>query len=148
MSWTVPDITLGAVASNRVYFGALGSATGLPASAVGCMLADGLEAIVPATVMDPVMPAAAWPGTEHRNVIPPAGTVTMPLAVTPASATIFVPSAKVRSWSVEPVLWNVTSYAPAVPTEIVEGLNPRSNASMVILSAEGLPGEMLSAVAG
>ena len=69
----------------------------------------GGEAVAPATVIDPFIPASAWPGMEHRKVIPPAGTVTLPLTVAPASAAIFVPSAKVRSWSVEPVLWKVTS---------------------------------------
>ena len=55
------------------------------------------------------MPASAWPGIEHRKLMPPAGTVTLPLTVAPGSALTLVPSAKVRSWSVEPVLWKVTS---------------------------------------
>ena len=42
------------------------------------------------------------------NVIPPAGMVTVPVAVAPASAAIFVPSAKVRSWAIAPVFLNVT----------------------------------------
>jgi len=35
----------------------------------------------PATVTVPVMPAAAWPGMEHWNEMPAAGTVTVPVTV-------------------------------------------------------------------
>ena len=43
------------------------------------------------------------------KVIPAAGTATFPVAVSPAFAAIFVPSAKVRSWGMVPVFLNVTS---------------------------------------
>ena len=42
------------------------------------------------------------------NASPAAGMVTVPVAVLPPSAAILVPSAKVTSWRVEPVLWNST----------------------------------------
>ena len=45
----------------------------------------------------PVMPAAAWPGIVQMKASPPAGTVTVPVAVCLASAASLVPSAKVRS---------------------------------------------------
>ena len=70
------------------------------------MLADGPpwlsplgEGAAPATVTVPVMPAAACPGTVQVKVVPPAGIVTVPVAICPASAGSLVPSAKVRSWS-------------------------------------------------
>ncbi len=56
----------------------------------------------------PFIPASAWPGIEQMKVIPAAGTFTVPVAVWPASAAIFVPSAKVRSCRIEPVFLNVT----------------------------------------
>ncbi len=43
------------------------------------------------------------------KVIPAAGTLTVPVAVSPAFAAIFVPSANVTSWRIEPVFLNVTS---------------------------------------
>ena len=59
MSWTVPGMTLGAVASRRMYFGALGSATGAAAlPATGAALGDAPDAL-PATVTAPFIPASA-----------------------------------------------------------------------------------------
>ena len=58
----------------------------------------------------------------------------MPVAVWPASAASLVPSAKVRSWAVEPVLWKVTLNIPAAGTVTADGLKPRSNASIEIWS--------------
>src|SRR6476659_4148436 len=126
-------MTLGATGSKSVYLGALGSATGAPAgaAATGALEAAGAA---PVTVTAPVMPAAAWPGMEHRNVRPPAGTVTMPLAVWPPSAAILVPSEKVTSCAVDPVFLNVTSYMPGAATVMAAGLKPRSNASISIAS--------------
>src|SRR5262245_27848451 len=103
MSWTVPVRTRGAAGSRRSYLGAVGSATGAPAAAdgaAGAAVAAGLTAGSPMampspTAIVPVMPAAAWPGIEQRNVMPPAGTVTVPDTVLPASAVSLVPSAKV-----------------------------------------------------
>ena len=47
------------------------------------------------------------------KVIPAAGTVTVPVAVSPALAAIFVPSANVRSWAIAPVFLKLTLYVPA-----------------------------------
>ena len=66
---------------------------------------------------------------------PAAGTVTMPVAVWPPSAVSLVPSENVMSCTVEPVLWNVTSYMPGAATVIAAGLKPRSKASIAIASA-------------
>ena len=68
------------------------------------------------------------------KAIPSAGTVTVPDAVSPGSAAIFVPSAKVTSWGEAPVLSKVTSYVPAAGTVTSEGVNPRSNALISIAS--------------
>ena len=43
------------------------------------------------------------------KVRPAAGIATVPVVVAPASAMIFVPSTKVRSWAIEPVFRNETS---------------------------------------
>ena len=60
MSWTVPGMTLGAVASRRTYFGAFGSATGAGAlPATGAALGDTPAAAAPATVTAPFIPASA-----------------------------------------------------------------------------------------
>src|SRR5215510_14204689 len=109
-SWVVPLRTGGAAASRRTYGGAFGSAAGAAAAAgwdgvVGA--ADAAGAAV-STRTTPFIPASAWPGIEQRNVMPWPGTVTVPVTVAPASAVSFVPSAKVMSWVVEPVLWNET----------------------------------------
>jgi hypothetical protein len=134
MSWTVPGITAGAVASKSVYLGAFGSATG--AAAVALEVVGALEGIIDipgialplVTAMAPVIPAAAWPGIEHRNDSPPAGTLTVPVAVLPASAVRAVPSAKVMLWVVAPSLTNVTATGPAAATLTRAGLKPRSKA--------------------
>ena len=89
----------------------------------------------PATMTSPFIPASAWPGIEHRKASPAAGTVTVPVALFPPSALIFVPSAKVTSWRVEPVFLNSTSYVPAAGTVGIAGVKPRSNASIEIFSA-------------
>ena len=84
------------MASKRVYLGALGSATG----AVDVPAATGpgeAAGAAPATMTSPFIPASAWPGIEHRKASPAAGTVTVPVALVPPSALIFVPSAKVTS---------------------------------------------------
>ena len=60
-------------------------------------------------VTPPFMPASPWPGMEQMNVSPPAGIVTVPVAVSPPAADSVVPSAKVTSWSITPVLLNATS---------------------------------------
>ncbi len=49
------------------------------------------------------------------NVSPAAGTLTEPVAVSPAFAAIFVPSAKVRSWLIAPVFLNVTCTSQRPP---------------------------------
>ncbi len=106
-SWTVPSRSLGAVASKRVYLGAFGSATG--AAKVPAATVPGVAAgAAPATMTSPFIPASAWPGIEHMKASPVAGTVTVPVALAPPSALIFVPSAKVTSWRVEPVFLNST----------------------------------------
>ena len=64
---------------------------------------------VPATVTAPFIPACSWPGIEQMNVNPPSGMDTVPVSVAPAAAGIFVPSAKVMSCGIAPVLWKVTS---------------------------------------
>ena len=58
MSWTVPVMTAGAVASTSVYLGALGSGAGLLAvpAAAGAAVA---AATAPSTITSPFMPAAA-----------------------------------------------------------------------------------------
>ena len=127
-------MTAGALASRRMYLGAFGSATGAPAAAAAAGAPLEAAGAAPATVTAPFMPASAWPGIEHRNVRPAAGTVTMPVAVWPASAATLVPSEKVRSWAVEPVLWKVTLNMPAAGTVTADGLKPRSNASIEIWS--------------
>jgi hypothetical protein len=75
--------------------------------------------------------------------------VTVPVAVWPASATILVPSAKVTSCAIAPVLWKLTVYTPAAATGTVFGSKPRSKAliSMVATGAE-LPGAEEPGVAG
>ena len=83
----------------------------------------------------PFIPASAWPGIEHTKASPAAGTVTVPVALFPPSALSFVPSAKVTSWRVEPVFLNSTSYVPAAGTVGIDGVKPRSNASIEIFSA-------------
>ena len=57
----------------------------------------------------------------------------MPVTVSPALAASFVPSAKVRSWGIEPVFLKVTSYVPAAATVTALGLKPRSKASIEIV---------------
>ena len=136
------------MASKRVYLGAFGSATGAvdvpAATGAGDAVAAGAA---PATMTSPFIPASAWPGIEHRKASPAAGTVTVPVALAPPSALIFVPSAKVTSWRVEPVFLNSTWYVPAAGTEGIDGVKPRSNASIVIFSA--CPGDAwVTAMAG
>ena len=71
---------------------------------------------LPPTEMLPFMPASAWPGIEQMNVTPPSGTSTTALADSPAWAEMIVPSGKVMSWTIEPVLVSRTSYLPGVST--------------------------------
>ena len=49
-------------------------------------------------------------------MMPAAGTSTTTEAVSPAAATAFVPSAKVTSWPIVPLLVSLTSYFPALAT--------------------------------
>ena len=77
------------------------------------MLAPGVGSAPPdpcavATMTSPVIPPSAWPGTEQMKLIPSAGIVTSPVAVSWPSAPMTVPSAKVTSWNVPPSLTNVT----------------------------------------
>ena len=97
---------------------------GAPLAVAACRAA----AASPSTVIAPSMPAAAWPGIEHRNDSPAAGTSTAPVASCPASATIVVPSAKVMSCGTLPVLSKATSYRPAAGTVSDPGVKPRSKA--------------------
>ena len=82
----------------------MGSATGADAApgavAVAALAAGISMPMSPLTVTWPFMPASAWPGMEQMNARPSAGTVTLPVAVLPASAVRVVPSANVTSWSV------------------------------------------------
>src|ERR1700690_890921 len=78
--------------------------------------------------MEPVMPAWAWPGMSHRNVMPAAGTVIEPVTVLPGSAVILVPSANVRLCCNAPSLTNVTEKVPAEATDRAFGRKPRSKA--------------------
>ncbi len=66
------------------------------------------EAPATATMTSPVIPPSAWPGTEQMKPMPSAGTVSSPVAVSPPSAAIFVPSAKVTSWGTPPSFTKVT----------------------------------------
>ena len=104
----VPAMTAGAVASKRVYLGAAGSATSAEPG-VGAGAGAPATGVVAATVIEPVIPAAAWPGMEQRKVIPPVGMVTVPVALLAPAAEITVPSAKVTLWTVEPVFLKSTS---------------------------------------
>jgi hypothetical protein len=143
-SWTVPPRSFGAVASKRVYLGAFGSATGAVEVPAATGAGDAAAAgAAPATMTSPFIPASAWPGIEHMNASPAAGTVTVPVALVPPSALIFVPSAKVTSWRVEPVFLNSTWYVPAAGTVGIDGLKPRSNASIAIFS--DCPGDACAA---
>ena len=115
MSWVVPGSKAGAVASLGTYAAAFGSAWTSPTgngppceSPLGEAAGDAAAVVVP-TATAPFMPAASWPGMEQMNGSPPAGMATVPVAVCPGSAAIFVPSAKVRSWAMAPVFSNVTS---------------------------------------
>ena len=91
-------------------------------------LADGAGAALPDTATAPVMPAAAWPGIEQMNVRPPAGIVTVPVALAPGAAVIVVPSTNWTSWVADPVLVSLTWYEPGSATVTVAGSKPRSNA--------------------
>ena len=59
MSWTVPGMTAGALASRRMYLGAFGSATGAPAAAAAAGAPLEAAGAAPATVTAPFMPASA-----------------------------------------------------------------------------------------
>ena len=89
------------------------SATGAPGALALVGLASGAciaaTAASPPTVISPFMPASPCPGIEQMNASPPSGTVTVPVAVSPPAAESVVPSANVTSWSIAPVLLNVTS---------------------------------------
>ncbi len=82
MSWTSPSSSAGAFGSWTAYGGAFGSAV---TSAVGAgppwLSPSDPAAVEPLIEIVPVMPASEWPGIEHRNARPSAGTVTLPVAV-------------------------------------------------------------------
>ena len=111
-------------------------------------------AVAPSTLTVPAMPASLWPGMEQMNPRPSAGIVTVPVAVCPASAAMTVPSAKVTSWMMEPVLTNLTSYVPAAGTVIAAGVKPRSKLSISIVpvaaasAAPGVPAGWSTPAAG
>jgi hypothetical protein len=82
------------------------------------------------TLMVPFMPASAWPGTEQWKAMPPAGMSTTPVLVSPPWATIFVPSSKVTSCTMAPLLVSLTSYRPAWATEMLPCGKSTSTASI------------------
>ncbi len=109
MSCVSPGRSSGAVGSTGAYFGAAGSGwTSVTGAGPPWLSVSALPAS-PLTEMVPVMPASAWPGMEHRNARPLAGTSTTADAVSPAWASIFWPSGNVMSWMIVPVLTSLTS---------------------------------------
>ena len=120
MSWTVPVRSLGGRGvEQRVRRGGRvgdrGAAGGRGrrgrAMVHGGHLAAG-AAPSPSTVIAPFMPAAAWPGIEHRNDSPAAGTSTAPVAGSPGLGGDRRAVGEGDVVRGEPVLSNSTSYAP------------------------------------
>ena len=121
----------------------IGSDVGRRGGAAMAVAARVVPVVAPSMLTVPAMPPSLWPGMEQMNARPSAGIVTDPVAVCPASAAMTVPSAKVRSWMIEPVLTSLTSYVPAVGTVIAAGLKPRSklsNSMVPVAAASAQPG--------
>ena len=107
MSCVSPARSAGAFGSWTTYFGAFGSAWTSVVGAGPPWLSP--PAASPFTEIVAFMPASACPGMEQMNESPSAGTVTTADAVSPALAWMVVPSGKVMSWRMVPVLTSLTS---------------------------------------
>ena len=134
--------------SNSVYLGAFGSATGATRPPAPRQARRWRRPAPPrATMTCALHPASAWPGIEHMNARPAAGTVTLPVAV---CAGLGGELRAVREGDVVEGRAGVVERRPVRARgrdRARRGVNPRSNASMLMASCVASSGAAAAALA-